>query len=318
MPVRLTIRPPRSNEPRVVEFDDERVTLGRSSRCDIQLPFRVVSGHHLTLQQVDGVLSVRDEHSTNGTLVDGAPLETARDQLLGTAGLLEIVDLRIDVELVPDLGGGVGLDHTSTLARQMLGEALFSAGDETCDEAAHFEVVRGSEAGQKHFVPDTLDRGLIADAPDAVIRVAGLATPLEIYRDGDGFGLDRPDHTSGENRVTVAGEPLQKERRLTSGDHIVAGDVELRFVDPLEAYLEELDGGSKKVDQEIPDDLRVEADEPDEAEEADEQQDEPEQERQNPDSTAPKLGAVEVGVIAVSLLILAGVAYLLMSIFEVG
>jgi pSer/pThr/pTyr-binding forkhead associated (FHA) protein len=312
MPVRLTIRPPRTNKPRIVEFDDERVTIGRSSRCDIRLPFGVVSGHHLTIIQSANSLQVRDEQSTNGTLLDGEPLTAGAERRLAWGATLQIVDLSIEVELVPDLNIAASLGQTGTMARLMLGEALLdSAPDEEVD-SAHFEVIEGSAPGQKHSVPDDLDRGRIADDDDALICLPGLQVALEVYRDGDGFGLRLAQDASGETPVTVNDTALLEQRRLSSGDTIAAGTTRLRFVDPLETYLDELDGVVPPTDDAgSPQQTLDRAPEP--AEPGFLESDKPKP--QDPDSAKRSWSAVEVGVIAVSLVVLAGVVYLLLSVF---
>lgn len=315
MPVRLTIRPPRTTKPQVVEFSEERVTIGRSSRCDVRIPLRVVSGHHLTLSQTAAGLFVRDENSTNGTLFDGVPLPVDDEHAIHNGGRLEILDLCIDVEVVPDLGAGFSLAHTGTMARQMLGDALFATESDSNDESAYLDVVRGPSAGQKLAVPDDLDRGRVADASDAAVSVPGLEVALEIYRDGDGFGIALADDADAS--VRVGGSPLVEPRRLASGQTIDAGTVELRFVDPLEAYLEELDGSgapaSDEHDQHSPisDTLTAGAESPT-TDALDEKQ-----KQRNPASTPRTFGPVEVGVIALSIVSLAGVVYLLLSIFGV-
>ncbi len=319
MPVRLTIRPPRTTESQVVEFDEERVTIGRSSRCDVRIPLRVVSGHHLTLLHSDDGLLIRDEQSTNGTLLDGEPLPAGADRPIRHRGCLQILDLRIDVEVVPDFGGGFSLQHTGTMARQMVGEALLSTTNDPQAESAYFEMVRGPGVGQKLIVPDDLERGRIADDDDARLQVAGMPCPLEIFREGDGFGIRLAEDADDAVAVTVAQTPLGDAHRLHSGDLIAAGGVELRFVDPLESYLNELDGAAANptsTAEERPSEPRPGFDtvtgdvEPSPTSELDESEDE----RQNPDSSMG-LGPVEVGAIALSVMVLAGVVYLLLSIF---
>ena len=101
----------------------------------------------------------------------------------------------------------------------------------------------------------------------------------------------------------------------------MAGSLELRFVDPLESYLEELDGAAAdpaSTGEQPPSGSRPGFDtvtgdvDPSPTSELDEAGDK----RQNPDSSTG-LGPVEVGVIALSVLVLAGVVYLLLSIFGI-
>ena len=60
---------------RNVSVDKADVTLGRSSSNDIQVVDLRVSRHHCTFLLREGVLSVRDEGSQNGTFVNGALVE---------------------------------------------------------------------------------------------------------------------------------------------------------------------------------------------------------------------------------------------------
>jgi pSer/pThr/pTyr-binding forkhead associated (FHA) protein len=332
MPVRLTIRPPRTNEARVVEFDDACVTIGRSSRCDIRLPFRIVSGHHLTITQSPNSLKVRDERSTNGTFLDGERLEAGTERQISWGSILEIVDLSIEVELVPDLDAGRSLDQTGPLTRQMLGEALLGSATDEDVESAYFEVIEGEAPGQRFTIPDDLERGRIsgdknagdknagdknagkkvAGHEDALISLTGLDTALEIYRDGDGFGLGLAHDAVAETPVRVGDTPLIESRRLTSGELIVAGSISLRFVDPLETYLDELDGvipptnspasGVSKNAEQASEPKQVELDRA---------------EPKDPGSETRSLSAIEVGVIAISVVVLSGVVFLLLSIFGV-
>lgn len=55
-----------------------KVVLGRSSSCDIQLPYSTVSGMHCELEYHDGFWSVRDLGSRNGLRVDGVPHQQCR------------------------------------------------------------------------------------------------------------------------------------------------------------------------------------------------------------------------------------------------
>jgi pSer/pThr/pTyr-binding forkhead associated (FHA) protein len=371
MPVRLTIHPPRTDKPRVVEFDDARVTIGRSSKCDIRLPFRIVSSHHLTIIQSANSLQVRDEKSTNGTLLDGQPLIAGTDRRLAWGATLEIVDLSIAVESIPDLDAGVSLGKTGTMARLMLGEALLSGAQSGPDqsgpdqsstdqsstdqsstdqsstdqsstdqsstahpgsapdgelEAAYFDVIKGPAKGQRPQLPDDLKSGLISDHEDALICLPGLTVALEILRDGDGFGLGLAQEAQPKaGLVTLNDMELTKHRRLNSGDTITVGSTVVRFVDPLEAYLNDLDGvippsdvakspHNPAIDTLEDASLDVGSDRGVGSVQIAPVEPEPSKSKK-PDSSKRSLGVIEVGVIAVSLVVLVGVIFFLLSIF---
>jgi pSer/pThr/pTyr-binding forkhead associated (FHA) protein len=59
----------------VIPLLRERLTLGRRESCDICLRFPNVSGHHCELYSAEGVWHIRDMGSTNGTKVNGQPVQ---------------------------------------------------------------------------------------------------------------------------------------------------------------------------------------------------------------------------------------------------
>lgn len=60
-----------------------RMTVGRDAASGILLPDPSVSGHHATIEQVAGGWRVYDAGSTNGTLVEGRPIDRRGTTLRG-------------------------------------------------------------------------------------------------------------------------------------------------------------------------------------------------------------------------------------------
>lgn len=58
------------------------ISFGRSSVCDVVLPFTMVSKHHGDLEERLGVWHLTDVGSTNGTVVDGKPVLAGGTMLL--------------------------------------------------------------------------------------------------------------------------------------------------------------------------------------------------------------------------------------------
>lgn len=320
MAVKLTIHPPREASTRVVEFDEDRVTIGRSSQCDLRLPLRVVSGRHLVVER-EGTHTyrVRDQNSTNGTLLDGEPMEADRPYPITTEGRLEIVDLRIDLEIVPSLGAGIPLEKTGTMVRQMVGEA-FLAADTASEECAYFEVLSGPHSGQRFDLPDDLNEGILSSDPEATVSLSETSVTLRIFRDGDGFGIAPIDDPPGR-AVTVEQEPLDSRRRLASGEVLEVEGTRLRFVDPLESYLAELDGvvpREERSEEEGDGDAAsmtgaLEGESAPGAKTP--ETDVPESATESSRTEADGLGRLEVAVIAVTTVLVIGVGYLLALIF---
>ena len=49
--------------------------LGADNKCDIMISDSEVSGHHATILYRSGKFKIKDEFSTNGTLIDGNEIE---------------------------------------------------------------------------------------------------------------------------------------------------------------------------------------------------------------------------------------------------
>lgn len=215
------------------------MTIGRSSQCDIQLPFDVVSSHHLTFERDGPNYRVRDEGSTNGLKIDGDWIEPNDWQSIHDGQTLQIVDVRIDIAVEQTLTAGADeltLEETGTLARDLLGDAL-EDGD---DDLACIEILDGPGAGRQFDLPDDVRDAAIGTADEARVRLPGDGPEIaaNVAYTPDGFVV-RP---TGTVVIEHDGVPLEGEARLSDGDTLAFGDYRLAFVDPLEAQLDELSG----------------------------------------------------------------------------
>jgi pSer/pThr/pTyr-binding forkhead associated (FHA) protein len=74
----------------------KEIVIGRRPSCDISLDFENISGKHCTLRFLNGIWSVRDLGSTNGTTINGSRLSSEQslmpDEELGIAGHLFTID----------------------------------------------------------------------------------------------------------------------------------------------------------------------------------------------------------------------------------
>ena len=152
---------------------------------------------------------------------------------------LRIVDVVLQVE--GDVGsteelGGFTLAQTGTLARQLLGDAIETEGE----ELAFLEVVDGPERGERFPLPDELESRGLGGTDDCIVHLSGgdvadrVAT---IAHRGNGFALQ----PTGQTPVRYNGTELEGEIVLTSGDRLAFEGRTLRFHDPLEEQLQELE-----------------------------------------------------------------------------
>ena len=61
----------------IVPIQGTRITVGRSSKCDVTIKHVAVSGTHFALQFIDGHLAVEDLDSRYGTFVNGSRIKTS-------------------------------------------------------------------------------------------------------------------------------------------------------------------------------------------------------------------------------------------------
>lgn len=235
----LTISSRRDDRaPQSVTFDAPRVTLGRSSDCDIQVPYRVISAHHLTFQRTGSRYRFRDEGSTNGTEFDGDLLPPEEWVILEDGSELRIVDVLIEcaVESRDSEVEAFTLAETGTMARKMLGDAL----EQDTEDHAYFELVGGPHRGERFRIPDKLESGGIGSGDDCVVTLPDTDLPdrvAELSFENGSFSVA----PTSEIRLQLAGRDLDEARPLRDGDRLSFDRHEMVFRDPLESHLMELE-----------------------------------------------------------------------------
>lgn len=73
-------------------LDEETVTIGRRANNDLQFDNLAISGHHARITRIEGETILEDLESTNGTLVNGKPVER---HILQHGDIIEIGRYRI-------------------------------------------------------------------------------------------------------------------------------------------------------------------------------------------------------------------------------
>lgn len=78
------------------QLPNESYTIGRTDSCDIAIPDATISGHHCTLfQPEEGVYMLRDEGSTNGSSLNGEPIEPGQEVLLKHGDIFQLGSIEI-------------------------------------------------------------------------------------------------------------------------------------------------------------------------------------------------------------------------------
>lgn len=239
MAVTCTIRAVTQDTTQTLTFDQPRVVIGRGTHADVRLPSRSISSTHAVLRAEGGELSIIDEGSSNGTLVNGALLVRGRKKVLRDGDRITVPGYELSITLSHAIADSP--DRTATVARKLLADALLLAGGEGAPPSLKFTPSRGPvKSWDFPAAPSRLLAGrgdnceIMLDDPDCSRHHA------EFVRDDAGV-LVRD--LQSKNGVLVSGRKWT-ERRLKDGDEVQLGRVILAFSDPAEALLKAFEIGT--------------------------------------------------------------------------
>jgi pSer/pThr/pTyr-binding forkhead associated (FHA) protein len=167
-------------EPRSVALTAERTVVGRSPEADIRIDDEAVSWNHLEIERRGDVLMATDLDSSNGTALNGEPLD--RPRRLRGGDVLTLGGHRLEVA-DGDLGGG-----QRTVAAAEPSVAL------TEEERATAAALVAPYRSEGAFAGRPATRAELAEALHVSERTAqrrldALAAKLEISGD---VGRERP------------------------------------------------------------------------------------------------------------------------------
>ncbi|MFO0562213.1 MAG: FHA domain-containing protein [Polyangiales bacterium] len=240
MAVTLTIRSTEggAGAAQTLTFDQPRVVIGRGAHADVRLPARAISSAHCVLRAESGELSITDDGSSNGTLVNGALLVKGRRKVIRDGDRIVVPGFELSVTITTAVADNA--ERTATVARKLLADAIAAAGEEGSPPL--LELRSGRKAGQRWVfagAPSKLVIGrgdncdIIIDDPDSSRHHA------EFSRDDQGVILR---DLNSKNGVFVAGRRVS-ERRMRDGDEVQIGRVVFAFRDPADELLRAFDSG---------------------------------------------------------------------------
>lgn len=188
-----------------VELVKPRTTLGRRPNNDIVIDNLTVSGEHAVLHLWDQTVEVQDLGSTNGTFVNGQPIERQAlrdgDQVIIGKYEVRFADARQRFARFADAPS----------------PALVPTSAPTPASATAFvRVLTGAGAGREVALTKVV----------TTFGKPGEAVASVTHRP-HGFVLTRVDGTAVP---TVNGHPVVEPQALRPGDRIVLADVEMEFL----------------------------------------------------------------------------------------
>jgi pSer/pThr/pTyr-binding forkhead associated (FHA) protein len=220
-------------------FDRDAVSLGRAATADVRLPDTAVSLLHARLERAGADWFAIDGGSTNGTRLNGAPLQAGQRRLLRSGDTLEVPGFMLGVSVV-ETGPCSVPEATHEVARRMVREVLQALGGGG-DAAPSLRVTGGGQAGQRLLLADLGRAYVIGRGTGCDLRLDDRDASREhatVRRDYAGVTLV---DMGAKNGVSVGGRRLAGPHQLADGDEILVGATSIRFDDPAEAYLRELE-----------------------------------------------------------------------------
>jgi pSer/pThr/pTyr-binding forkhead associated (FHA) protein len=225
-------------EPLLYEFDQARVSIGRGSSSDVQLPHPTVSATHASVRVHNTGYAAFDEGSTNGTFVNGVRIPPGRAKPLRSGDVLHVGEYALSIELAVAIPAGTSVERTAAMARRLAREIFEGRG--APPSAPTLTVLNGPSEGRVLPVPEPpgtvrIGRG---ETCDLALSDADLSREHAVIRRiDDGVWIE---DLASKNGVKVNGRSADR-RRLRDRDEVELGKTVLSFDDPEAAALRALE-----------------------------------------------------------------------------
>ena len=206
---------------RSIDLTADSFSIGRKPENDLPIDDHTVSSRHAKIVRVQSVYFLEDLKSTNGTAVNGKPVERAQ---LHDADVITIGQHRIIFQdNAPSAATSVpaSLDLDQTLA--ISGKHLAAAPSIT----AKVVITSGKTDRLEYHLTKTAN--LIGSQEGAAIRLTGWFAPKAvalISSRGSGFTISP---SAGSKRLLINGREVSAPQTLKDGDGIEVAGVSMTF-----------------------------------------------------------------------------------------
>jgi pSer/pThr/pTyr-binding forkhead associated (FHA) protein len=228
------------------DFDADRaqILLGRRGGVDVLLPHAKVSLVHARIERRGADYFLVDDGSTNGTRLNGTRVPAGQRMLLRDGDRIHIGNFAVQAALVEAEGDGRA-ESATLLARRMVREVLERLGPGQSQPS--LAVLAGPGTGATLTLADAGRTYLLGRGAESDLRL----DDIDMWREH--VALVRDEHgvtvrdLGATPELRVNGDPVDGARLLRDGDTLAVGETRLRFTDPAEIYLRQLESGSDDV-----------------------------------------------------------------------
>ena len=254
MPLRLRVIPSAGLKPgdehgptteRIVEFSDDvdEIRIGRRPDIELTLPFKALSGLHARLMRKKTATGERgntwvleDLDSKNGTFIGKDRISPGRQRLMLAGDEVDLAHVRLIFD--GHAQSTSGAEGTGTIARRLVNDLFHGSPGASAptltviQEGAIVSTFKLVERDRPYFVGRANDCDLCINREELSRRHASFTRGWNgvVVRD-----------LESKNGIKINGIRATAQR-LSDGDIVEMGPLELRLMDPEERYLRELEG----------------------------------------------------------------------------
>jgi pSer/pThr/pTyr-binding forkhead associated (FHA) protein len=206
---------------RSIDLTADSFTIGRKPDNDLPIDDHTVSSRHAKIVRVQSVYFLEDLKSTNGTAVNGKPVERAQlhDADVITIGQHRIIFQDNATSAVASTSASSDLDQTMVISGKHLSPAP--------SITAKVVITSGKTDRLEYHLTKTAN--LIGSQEGAAIRLTGWFAPKAvalISSRGSGFTISPSE---GSKRLLVNGRDVSAPQALKDGDVIEVVGVSMTF-----------------------------------------------------------------------------------------
>ena len=206
---------------RSIDLTADSFTIGRKPDNDLPIDDHTVSSRHAKIVRVQSVYFLEDLKSTNGTAVNGKPVERAQlhDADVITIGQHRIIFQDNATSAVASTSASSDLDQTMVISGKHLSPAP--------SITAKVVITSGKTDRLEYHLTKTAN--LIGSQEGAAIRLTGWFAPKAvalISSRGSGFTISPSE---GSKRLLVNGRDVSAPQPLKDGDVIEVVGVSMTF-----------------------------------------------------------------------------------------
>ena len=207
---------------RTIELARDTFTIGRKADNDLWIDDHTVSGHHAKIVKVQSVYFLEDLKSTNGTSLNGKPVERVQlhDADVITIGRHRMIFQESAPAPTITSSSSIDLELTMAIKGNELREGASAA-------IATVLVTAGNTERMEYHL--TKPANLIGSQQGAAIRLTGWFAPKSAALITNRRGTHSISPSQGAKKLLVNGQEVSGQQQLKNGDVIDVAGVSMTF-----------------------------------------------------------------------------------------